>query len=171
MFSDKLKNNDNPTVTYQGDKDVSFCLITDQCGCADSSFWGSHHKYIIAGNLRIIKNSKLRKLLTKSPNYREPRTINFSKALIDVTIALDTCTESMTLKTKYATSNFKPWKETVLTKVEKNNNLNKKSNLNKQNQYWVINMLKSSWKNSTKNLLLSPLKMLHFQTVSRSFPK
>ena len=118
MIRNKILSYKEAVSSIYGDKDVSFCLNTDQRGCADSSFWGPHHKYIIAGNLRIIKNSKLRKLLTKSPNYRERRTINFSKALIEVTIALDTCIESMTLKTKYATSNFKPWKETLLTKVK-----------------------------------------------------
>ena len=111
QLPDKLKNNDNnPTVTYQlsktirnkilnykeavnsiyGDKDVSFCLNTEQCDCADCSFCDPHHKYIITGDLRIIKNNKLRKLLTKGPNYREPRTTNFSKALIDITTALYT---------------------------------------------------------------------------------
>ena len=54
------------------DEDVSFCLKTDQCDCTDSSFRDSHQKFIITGDLQIIKNSKLRKLLTKVPNYGEP---------------------------------------------------------------------------------------------------
>ena len=86
---DKLKTNDNnPTVTYilgetitnkilnyketvnsiYGDESVSFCLSTNQCDCADSSFCDPHHKQLIKGDLGIIKNNKLRKLLTKSSN-------------------------------------------------------------------------------------------------------
>ena len=124
---DKAKNNDNnPTVTYQlgktikneiisykealnsinGDKDVSFCVNTTQCDCTVSSFCDPPHKHIITGVSLIIINNNLRKLLTKSPNYREPRAIKFSKALIEITTALDTCIEAMTLKTKYVISKF-----------------------------------------------------------------
>ena len=78
-----------------GDEDV-FCLNADQCDCADYSFCDLHQKHVIAGDLRIIKDNKLRKLLTKGPNYRELRTINFSKVLIEITTALDTCIESVT---------------------------------------------------------------------------
>ena len=45
--------------------------------------------------------------------------MNFSKALTEITAALDTCIEAMTLKTKYITSNFKPWRKRVLAKVKK----------------------------------------------------
>ena len=102
-LADELKNNgNNPIVTYQlgktignkilnykeamnylyGDQDVSFCLNTDQCGCAISSFCYPHHKYIITGDLQIIKSNKLRQFLTKGStfnNYREPRTTNVYK--------------------------------------------------------------------------------------------
>ena len=124
---DKVKNNDsNPTVTYQlgktikneiisykealksinGDKDVSFCVNTTQRDCAVSSFCDPPHKHTITGVSLIMINNNLRKLLTKGPNYREPRTIKFSKALIEITTALDTCIEAMTLKTKYTISKF-----------------------------------------------------------------
>ena len=50
--------------------------------------------------------------------YREHQTINFCEALTGITTALDTCIEAMRLKTKYTTSNFKPWEEKVLAKVK-----------------------------------------------------
>ena len=53
------------------DKDVSFCLNTDQCGSPDSFLCDSHHKHIIIEDLKIVENNKLRILLTKGPNYRE----------------------------------------------------------------------------------------------------
>ena len=48
-----------------GDEYVSLCLNTDQCDCtgSGSSFCNLHHKHIITGDLEIIKNNKLRKLL------------------------------------------------------------------------------------------------------------
>ena len=81
--------------------------------------------------------------------------MNFSKALTEITSALDTSIEAMTLK--YTTSNFKPWKEKVLANVKKKITELKKQNLNKQNQYRVTQMLKSIWKNFTENLILSLL--------------
>ena len=62
--------------------------------------------------------------LIKAPNYREPQTINFSKALIETTTALDTCIETITVKTKYTPSKFKTWKEKILAKVKKITELN-----------------------------------------------
>ena len=54
---------------------------------------------------------------------KETQTINFSKALIEITTALDTCIKAMTLKTKYTTPTFKPQKEKLLDNVkEKINN-------------------------------------------------
>ena len=53
------------------------------------------------------------------PNYREPQTISISKALIEITFALDTCIEAMALKTKHTNSKFKPWKEKVLGMVKR----------------------------------------------------
>ena len=73
---------------------------------------------MITGDLRIIKNNKLRNPLKNDLNYREPGTINFSKALSEMATALDTCIETMILKTKYTTSNFKPWKEKVSGKMK-----------------------------------------------------
>ena len=93
----------------------TFFLDPDQCD--------PHHKYIlIKEDLRIIKDNKLRKLLAKGPNYREPRTINFSKAFIEISTALDKCIETVSLGTKYTTSNFKSWKEKVLAKAKKRKN-------------------------------------------------
>ena len=75
---DKLKkNNNNRSGTYElgkrsrnkisnynsinsiyDDEDGSFCLNTDQCDCADSSFCDLFHKHIIIGDLRIIKKQQ-----------------------------------------------------------------------------------------------------------------
>ena len=68
------------------------------------------------------------------PNYREPQTISISRALIEIIFAFDTCIEAMALKTKYTTSNFKPWKEKVLDMVkEKIAELKRKLNRSKKN--------------------------------------
>ena len=35
--------------------------------------------YVLTGKLRIITNSKLRKLVTKGPTFREAMSINWNK--------------------------------------------------------------------------------------------
>ena len=125
--------------------------------CADSSFCDPYHKHIIKWDLRIIKNKKLRKLLRETEHYIEPWTINLSKALI--VTALDTCIEAITLKTKYSTSNFKPWKEKILAKLNEQITELKP----KMIQYCVTQMLKGTWKNFIEDLLLSSL--IKHQTI------
>ena len=150
-----MLNNKEAVNSIYLDEDVSFCVYTDQYDCVNSSFCDPHHKYIITGDLRITKNNKVKKLLAKGTKYKITWTMNFSKALTEITSALDTSIEAMTLK--YTTSNFKPWKEKVLANVKKKITELKKQNLNKQNQYCVTQMLKSIWKNFTENLILSLL--------------
>ena len=38
-----------------------------------------HDGYIITGDLWIIENKKLCKIISKGPNYREPKTINWKE--------------------------------------------------------------------------------------------
>ena len=99
-------------------QDVSFCLKTNQCDWADYPICDPHHKQIITGDLLIVENNELRELLAKSSNYNELPKIKFSKALIEIATAADSCIAAIKLKTNCTTSNFKPRKEKVLAKVK-----------------------------------------------------
>ena len=114
----KILNYKETVNSISVDEEVSFCLNTDTCDCAESEFCDPHHKHIITGDLRLIKNSKLRKLMTKGPNYREPRTINFSKALTEIKCAINACIETLASKTKHSIATFNNWKDSVLTRVQ-----------------------------------------------------
>ena len=61
------------------DDEVAFLSEQLTCHCHLSSFCDPHHQHIVTGDLRIIKNGKLRKLLSKGLNYREKKTTNCSK--------------------------------------------------------------------------------------------
>ena len=50
------------------------------CKCNNSPFADRHHKHIVTGDLRIIRNNVLRKHFIKGPKYREVRPINLQKA-------------------------------------------------------------------------------------------
>ena len=53
-----------------------------------------------------------------NPNYREPRSINFSKAWFEIDQALETYIESIFTKNKLETLPLTPWKEPILTMVK-----------------------------------------------------
>ena len=57
-----------------------------KCECHLSAFCDNHHKHIVTKDLRVIDNSKLRSLLSKGPNYREPRFSNFEKCFDSVVV-------------------------------------------------------------------------------------
>ena len=48
------------------------------CICTTPPFTDPNHGHIVTGGILIFQNNKLRKLLCKDPNYREPVSINFS---------------------------------------------------------------------------------------------
>ena len=59
--------------------------------------------------MRIIENKNLRNLLTKGPNYREPRNINFRIAYFEIHQVLEACVENISTKKEAAT--LTPWRE------------------------------------------------------------
>ena len=59
------------------------------CACNNSEFKDNNHGHIVTGDLRIVKDVKLRKLLSKGPDFREHRSINFNKCKIEIIKASD----------------------------------------------------------------------------------
>ena len=47
------------------------------CQCKESKFCYEPHGHVINGDLRVIENAKLRKLVAKGPKYREPNRVNW----------------------------------------------------------------------------------------------
>ena len=52
---------------------------TMSCDCATSPYIYTPVKHIVTGNLNIITNKRVRKLLTKGPAYREQNNVNWNK--------------------------------------------------------------------------------------------
>ena len=61
----------------------------------------------------MIENKKLKNLPTKGPNCREPWTISFSKASVEINIAVDTCIEVIPLKTVYCLKIYTMERESI----------------------------------------------------------
>ena len=110
------------TVTAIDCKDLeTYGTGIHQCDCQNNQeFVDEHHGHVLTGNLQLIKNSKLRKLLKKGPNFREPRSINFNKCKTEISVGLDKYIMTMQERfKKVKTEDFKKWKELILLKISK----------------------------------------------------
>ena len=80
------------------------------CNCANSPFIDNHHGHIITGDLKIVTDSKLRNLLSKGPNHREPVTLNFDKAKEEILSGVNLLTFKWADKYKVHNNTFDAWK-------------------------------------------------------------
>ena len=94
------------------------------CDCKTSKFCDSTHKHIITGDLRIITNTKLRKLISRGPNYREPRTINWKHCQKEIETGIELYINKVCLANKTLNkSHLALWKLKLIEDV--NNHINK----------------------------------------------
>ena len=82
IFNFKQTINDLDFEVHVGTQNLS-------CSCHDSLFRCDPVGHVVTGNLRIVENRKLRKLLSKGPSYREQiisngkPTLRFLKKLLE----------------------------------------------------------------------------------------
>ena len=88
------------------------------CKCENSEFKDPHHQHIITGDLKIIENSKLRKLFSRGPKYRETRQLDFASAKNEIAKGVDDCIKKYCDKSKLDKVVLDAWKIEVLKSVE-----------------------------------------------------
>ena len=59
-------------------KDILDNMSSLSCNCTTSPFTDTNHGHIVTGDIRIVQDNKLRKLLCTGPKYRKPVSVNFS---------------------------------------------------------------------------------------------
>ena len=70
--------------------DITNYLSNPQhCQCNTSKFCYEPHGHAITGDLKVIENVKLRRLVAKGPKYREPNKINWQSTEIMVSGPID----------------------------------------------------------------------------------
>ena len=95
-------------------------IVEMQCDCNDSEFSNQHHGHITTGDLRIIKNDKLRKLCSFGTKFREiPR---FNKEFIKNSFnkSINELVSKLVRKFKIPKNSFKDWADAISTKFDKN---------------------------------------------------
>ena len=88
------------------------------CSCVHSPFIDKHHGHIITGDLRIVRNNKLRKLLCKGPKFREKESISWEKVKETVHMGIIDAIKKWTEVESLAKSHFDEWREKVFEKVD-----------------------------------------------------
>ena len=61
------------------------------CNCSKSVFCDPHYGHIVTGNLKVIENEQLRKLMSCGPGYREAQKIKWPAFLKNVKLSLKEC--------------------------------------------------------------------------------
>ena len=75
-------------------------------------FVDENDRHVLTGELRIITNSKLWKLLSKGPNFLEAMSINLSKCKREIDIGLDLSIEQIiSTNPKVTIEEFVKWKK------------------------------------------------------------
>ena len=88
------------------------------CSCADSPFIDEHHGHIITGDLRIVQNNKLRKLLCKGPKFRESDNISWQNAKEAIVLGINNAIKKWTEVDGLPASYFKEWRYKVFQLVD-----------------------------------------------------
>ena len=135
---DDFVDRDIPTVLYKRSKNIGSTIFnykdtveevkTDEwktnynllpgCDCKDSKFCDPHHGHIVTGDLRFIKNKKLRSLLRKGPGYRERQSVNWKRFMTDFKVSLDNCVNKWASSEEQDVSCLNEWKAKVLHDVQ-----------------------------------------------------
>ena len=117
------------TLDVVVDEDVSFVRNLPTCECENSEFCDPHHKHVITGDLRVVENLKLRGLLTKGPNYREPTTLNYNSCKKEINSSLTSAIDSLSAKYDITKELLLPWKNKILNLVDERIKILKAKNI------------------------------------------
>ena len=92
--------------------------IVCYCKKVDKKFIDNSCNHVLTGDLSIIRNNKLRKLICKGPKYREPEKINWAEAKNIIEAALESFIKNLCEEKGVSEPYFNNWKHTVITKID-----------------------------------------------------
>ena len=139
------------------------------CKRNNSPFADRHHKDIVIGDLRIIRNNALRKLFIKGPKYREVRPINLEKGKRCILEGLDNCIWSCRYKNGVDKSFFLEWTNNIKVKIDvRMSRLTNKLYTNKRKDYLSSPDVINTLDNIHKNFVVVPIDWIktHLQILT-----
>ena len=97
---------------------ISISLEVRFLSSFDNKFCDPNHKHIITGDLNIIQNAKLRALIGKGPNFREPQKVDFEAAQAIIVEGLDGFIKMLSKIKKVSEASFIPWRDEIINRIE-----------------------------------------------------
>ena len=89
-----------------------------QCKNYSNQFIDPSCNHVLTGDLGIIKNNKLRKLISKGPKYREPENVDWIEAKNVIQVALESFIQSVCSSKGISPPYFDNWKFVVLSIID-----------------------------------------------------
>ena len=91
-----------------------------KCNCCNHSvdFLNSEREHILTGNLQIVKNNKLRKLISKGPKYREPAEIKWEDAKGVIEGGVDDFMKDLSETKRISSLTLLNWKNSIFELVD-----------------------------------------------------
>ena len=86
---------------------------SSSCDCLSSTFRYEPHGHVIPGNLRMVRNRKLKRLQEKGPKYREQNNIDWHLNKKILTKAVDDYAKNWSKREGCDLSALEEWWETV----------------------------------------------------------
>ena len=109
------------------------------CTCAHSQFKDGHHGHVISGDLRIVNNNKLRKLLSRGPKFREPRRIDWNVAQEAILDGVTKFAKEWLDRQGFSSEILIPWLVTVKEKVHARiNTLRERTDVKFTNEVFIV---------------------------------
>ena len=126
-------------------------IVNSECECHDSRFLYKKHGHIITGDLSLVENETLYKLMSKGTKYREPMLTNHSELSSVMSSAITKFIEKLSRRPGILKTDFNVWRKEV-EKVFDN-----RLDFHKKHKPWLFKDTKSTLnqfevKNDLKNL-------------------
>ena len=128
-----IKEKDPPTVVYSytptirskifnyrqtiEELDEKWKYDETSCDCEESEFKDEHHKHVVTGKLKIVREKNLQKLCRKGPNFRERNSTNWDVCLKLIKSSIIAYVNSWSKKENKDVSCFAEWKAEVIKVV------------------------------------------------------
>ena len=116
----KILNYKETVSSTDTNDDITYGTGIVECDCQQhKDFVDENHGHVLTGDLRIITNYKLRKVVSKGPSFLESVSINWNKCKRKIEIGLDSSKERIvSTNPKVTMEDFVDWKRKVLQEVD-----------------------------------------------------
>ena len=129
-----FKNTEPPIICYKYNKPIRSIIfnynkivsdlnidenVPDSCDCTSSKFCYSPVGHVITGNFDIIKDKRLRNLLTKGPKFRLPSIIDFNSCRGQIAEALQNFSIKWCRREHAELNALSDWKKHIFDIIDK----------------------------------------------------